>query len=293
MPDDPRDATAAPPPQPDPACPRCGGEGVVPGAEGEHARLELCGCIPPCPRCGGTGRVFVQREDGTTVAGRCACQRLPDRVAIFNRAGIPARFNRATLVSFARGAGMIGDGDKIAAFQAAAAWLKSFDPARENRGLVLHGLVGRGKTHLLVAVARSLILDRGVRVRFIEFTRLLGLLREGYGAGRSDAVLLNELAAVPVLAIDELGKGRMTDWELSVIDDIVSRRYNSFGCLLGTSNFRPAPPSGAPVPELASAAIQRQTLGDRLGERTWSRLGEMCDFVEVGGVDYRVVGRSR
>jgi hypothetical protein len=36
----------------------------------------------------------------------------------------------------------------------------------------------------------------------------------------------------------------------------------------------------------------RQTLGDRIGERPWSRLNEMVDFIEVGGPDVREVKRT-
>ena len=88
-----------------------------------------------------------------------------------------------------------------------------------------------------------------------------------------------------MLGIDELGKGRMTDWELSVIDELVSRRYNAMACTLGTTNFLPGPPKGAltGTPDGRHA----QTLGDRVGQRVYSRLREMGEFIEVGGADYR------
>ena len=103
---------------------------------------------------------------------------------------------------------------------------------------MLHGPVGRGKTHLMVGLLRELVFRHGVEVRFIEFSRLLSILREGYSSGRSDAGVLSELAAVPVLAIDELGKGRLTDWELAIIDEVISRRYNAMGCTACPSYMR-------------------------------------------------------
>ena len=72
---------------------------------------------------------------------------------------------------------------------------------------MLHGDVGRGKTHLMVAMIRELIFRHGIPCRFIEFSRLLSMLKEGYSSGRSDAPLLSDLSEIPVLAIDELGKG--------------------------------------------------------------------------------------
>lgn len=274
------------PARPDHSCRFCRGAGHIVVRDGEHAAAQLCRCVPPCERCGGTGVASVE-QDGAIKVGRCLCQRLPDRIRLFNQAGIPARFSDATLESFAAGANARTDNDKFAAVPAVATWLGRFEPGSDNRGLLLSGKVGRGKTHLLVAILRTLVFQHGVRVRFMEFSRLLGLLREGYGEGRSDAPLLNELATVPILAIDELGKGRMTEWELAIVDDIIGRRYNALGCTLGSTNFAPSAPTGALPPNLATAAAQSQTLGDRVGDRIWSRLVEMCDFVEVGGLDFR------
>ena len=176
---------------------------------------------------------------------------------------------------------------KMPALQSTSKWLQDFDPKTENPGLFLYGDVGRGKTHLLVGLVRALILEKGVAARFMEFSRLLGVLKEGFSAGRSGTDLMSELAEVPVLAIDELGKGRMTDWELTVIDEIVSRRYNAMRCTLATTNYEPAAPTGAQIGNPALLAGPAQTLGDRVGERVWSRIREMGIFVPVKGKDFR------
>ena len=42
----------------------------------------------------------------------------------------------------------------------------------------------------------------------------------------------------PFWAIDEIGKGRLTEWEMSIIDDIISRRYNALKPLLGNPNHQ-------------------------------------------------------
>ena len=68
-------------------------------SQGEVAVAELATDGPPCPHCNGTGRI-VRAKDNLRVVGRCSCQRLPDRIAIFNRAGLPARHATSTLQSF-------------------------------------------------------------------------------------------------------------------------------------------------------------------------------------------------
>lgn len=275
-----------PPAAPAADCPTCQGDGLRLERRGELAHALVCTCVPPCLRCRGTGRVVVD-DEGSVRVGRCACQRLPDRLALFNRAAIPNRYARATLTSFAGGMSRFDDMSKMPALQATSKWLQDFDPRSENPGLFLYGDVGRGKTHLLVGLVRALALEKGVAARFVEFSRLLGMLKEGFTAGDSGTDLMSELAEVPVLAIDELGKGRMTDWELTVIDEIISRRYNGMRCTLATTNYEPAGPTGAQVGNPAMMSGPKQTLGDRVGERVWSRVREMGIFVSVQGKDFR------
>ncbi|MCB9781079.1 MAG: ATP-binding protein [Alphaproteobacteria bacterium] len=270
-----------------PDCPHCRGDGYVVRGVGALAVAERCSCVPVCPRCHGTGRVTVER-DGRPLTGRCRCQLLPDRIVHFNHAQVPARHRDATLATFARGAMRWEEPTKLPAYQAAADWFASL---REGTGvppgIVFHGPVGRGKTHLLIGMIRAMTLDYGLVARFVEFSRLLGQLKERYSRGQGDSELLGELAEVPVLAVDELGKGRLTDWELAIIDEVVSRRYNAGLCTFGTTNYLPKEASGIQSVNLANPEGPRQTLGDRVGDRVYSRLREMCSFVEVEGGDMR------
>lgn len=235
---------------------------------------------------------MVGWRDNVRTVGRCRCQQLPDRIERFNRAGVPARHASSTLTSFALGMGRSEGATK--AYTEIIRWKSRFEKAFQGQetwpGLLLHGAVGRGKTHLMVGLVRWMVLEQGIDARFVEFTRLLTALREGYDKGQSDRGLLNELVAVPVLAIDELGKGRLTDWELSVVDELISRRYDAMACTLGTTNYPPGVHAGRPIANLAEGARMTQTLGDRVGDRVYSRLRDMVEFIEVGGLDYRLIG---
>jgi len=257
-------------------------------AKGEHAVAEMLS-RPQCPACNGTGHARSEK-DGAIIMGRCRCQMLPDRIQLFNKAGIPARYAEATFVSFAQSeTGQLKDLDPsaIRALGSCSQFVDGFEPGEINRGMALYGDVGRGKTHLLVALLRELIFRHGVAVRFMEFSRLLSLLKEGYSEGRSDAPLLTELSEVEVLAIDELGKGRLSEWELTIIDEVVSRRYNGLGCTLATTNYLPGQPTGSAPPNLSTTQAPTQSLGDRVGDRVYSRFLQLLDFVEVAGRDHR------
>ena len=274
-------------PRPDQNCVYCHGFGYVVRPRGEHAEASACSCVPRCSRCDDTGRAVVT-VDGVTKIGRCRCRMLHDRVRLFNAAQIPSRHASSSFRNFDLSEGVV-----MPAFMAAMRWAEDYQPGEDNQGLIFWGLVGRGKTHLLVATLRHVIFTHGVNARFVEFSRLLSELKAGYSAGRSDAPLLEELSAVPILGIDELGKGRLSEWEMTIIDEVVSRRYNAMGCMLGSTNYRPRDPTGAPPPNLAVSEFDQQSLGDRVGWRVHSRLKQMCRFVQTRGQDYRdVKGQS-
>ena len=118
--------------------------------------------------------------------------------------------------------------------------------------------------------------------------------RAGFSTKTSTTAILDPLLDVEVLAIDELGKGRCTDWELAVVDELISRRYNAMATILATTHYAPKlgrrrPMDAAMVgpANLSVSSGSQYTLAERIGERVFSRLMEMAELQEVHGHDYR------
>ncbi len=167
-------------------------------------------------------------------------------------------------------------------------------------GLLFYGDPGRGKTHLLVAILRHLVLQRGIEARYVEFMHLLSDLRATYSGG-NPATVMAPLLKVPVLVVDELGKGRsaqqrrgeraaplVSEWVGDVLDELISKRYNSGRTTLFATNFYP----GDLTPE-QKADGRIQPLSDRIGVRMYSRLMEMCESQPINGEDYRLLTAER
>ncbi|MBW1879310.1 MAG: ATP-binding protein [Deltaproteobacteria bacterium] len=274
----------------DPKCRRCRGQSYLVEPQGEHAVAQLCGCVRPCPECRGSG--FVARSEGLRAPlVRCRCTTMVERTRRFNLAVVPARHAHSTLVSFDP-----SDKKVTLAFAQVNKYIQAFMPTGENRGLVLHGEVGRGKTHLMVATLRELVFRYGASARFVEFSHLIADLKSSFDRGGGTSALLDPLTRVRVLAIDEIGKGRNTEWEGTVLDELISRRYNAAATIIGTSNYGPGPAKGLVAANLAKVdgpnrAEQIPALVDRVGERVYSRLEEMCDFQALKGPDYRLRNR--
>ncbi|RAL23696.1 AAA family ATPase [Lujinxingia litoralis] len=277
-------------------CPQCARARYKIAARGDVAHAEICqGCFSVCPACQGQEYTYEINAQGYEVARQCGvCGALKRRIQAFNDARVPYLHRNATLEGFQthypRTQGASGEpiGNLPKVRFRLYNWARAFAPG--ERGYLLHGTVGTGKTHLLAGTIRHLTLEKGINARFIEFTHLLSAIKEGFDQGRGETAILGPLSEVPVLAIDELGKGRNTEWQLSIIDEIISKRYNAGLTTLFTTNYD-VRESASNTLDVGSPDFRRlataATLSERVGDRVFSRLHEMADFVHVDAPDYR------
>lgn len=274
-------------------CEQCHEKRYIIRRRGDRAVAKTCeACFEVCPACSGEEFMHVTDERGYSYVQRCPlCGTLTKRIEAFNEARIPARYyhlNSAIEHFQTNDADGKPIGNLLMVKARLARWLQGFSAGEQ--GFLLYGAVGTGKTHLLAATVRHLTLEKGIASRFIEFTHLLSEIREQFDQGRGEAEIMGPLSEVPVLAIDELGKGRNNAWQLSIIDEIISKRYNRELTTLFTTNY--------PVDENAFGKLDpnsdkfrqqatQETLRERIGERIFSRLYEMSTFIELDAPDYR------
>lgn len=221
-----------------------------------------------CSRCYGTGMEVVPGRG----ARRCECRKREDRETLFQQARIPRRYEGCSLANYCPAP---NNGLQRQAFNYAFKLIDEY-PAID-RGLLLMGTVGVGKTHLATAILRGLI-DKGVNCLFFEFGALLKEIQDSYNpvSQTSELKVLAPVYEAEVLVLDELGASKPTDWVRDTMMQIIGARYNNRKLTIFTTNFMDT--SRHPAEEI---------LEDRIGTRLRSRLYEMCRTVIVEGEDYR------
>jgi DNA replication protein DnaC len=139
----------------------------------------------------------------------------------------------------------------------------------EGKGLWLFGDVGTGKTKLAMLVSKAGI-AAGRSVAIYSLPRLTNVLREAIGSDDGKLELIDRLATVDLLHLDDVGAENGTDWVLEQLYSIVNTRYEEGRSLVVTSNLDP------------------DALAEQIGHRTVSRLIEMCSVqIPLFGADRR------
>lgn len=145
--------------------------------------------------------------------------------------------------------------------------------ARSGRGAYLWGEPGTGKTHAAACAVR-MFSERGSRARLVTAKRLLDEVRAGYDGGDGDALARAE--RVPLLALDDLGAERPTEWAVEQLSGLIDARTARGLPTVLTSNYR--------------VGALRDLWGGMAGKRVASRLAGACECIEVAGPDRRIHG---
>ncbi len=133
---------------------------------------------------------------------------------------------------------------------------------RENRGLLLFGSVGTGKTFTAACIANAL-LEQGVPVVMTSLVKLVD--------GGADE-LCSRMSAIDLLILDDLGAERCTDYALEKVYNVVDSRYRSGFPVIYTTNLT--------LNELKNPADIRLA-------RIYDRVLERCFPVEFRGCSRR------
>lgn len=250
---------------------------------------------------------MVPRPDGAgSAAMTCDCGMEERAGRVVERARIPKRYEHCDFESYVTD---LTDGKTWTAQHAqslkqakmvAQGFVREY-PGGAEKGLLLMGPSGVGKTHLAVASLRELI-RRGHNGIFCDYRELLKEIQASYNPASesTEMKILDPIRTVEILVLDDLGASKPSAWVLDIIGLVLNARYNErLTTILTTNYFDNSPNPVEPVrdPGGRRVVLKDDSLSDRIGARMRSRLYEMCRTVEVFAPDFRrevrQAGRAR
>lgn len=150
-----------------------------------------------------------------------------------------------------------------------------YEKIKVKKSLYITGKVGVGKTQLAVDLVREYISKKtlyGIPM-FHNATRLLTTLRSSYGTFNTHEVY-KQIRKAEILIIDDLGVEKSTEWINEALYMLINDRYETMRQTIVTTNLT--------IKEISTL----------FNDRIASRIVEMCEYVELTGVDRRFKNSS-
>lgn len=218
-----------------------------------------------CARCGG---LRSERDHERNSDRVCRCGGRRRRLLSYLDAADPER--RMTLEAL--------DTSEPSTAVAAGEALNIASGKRE-RGMLLMGLPGRGKTHLLVGTGRRL-LARDEDAGYYNFVRLISRIQDSYSnlGGETRRAIIKSVASHEVVLLDDLGKEHSSTNVESIVYELFDALHTARITLIVATN----------VPATRDGSYRGPTLSERYDEAVRSRLRAMCERFVLKGEDRRM-----
>ena len=231
---------------------------------------------PVCNTCSGSGWVA---EPGSNRARPCHCQGDLRKQQRIGAAAIPRRYVHCNLQGYYDR----GNASLRSAKRRMSEFVDEWPHA--DRGLLLMGGCGVGKTHLAVSAFHEIIQqDKPGKLLFTNFQDLIQEIHASFSSDEapSKSEILQPILDADLLILDELGSQKPTPFVQDMLYYIINTRYNDEKCTIFTTNY---------FDDVRRESDEK--LEHRIGERLRSRLHEMTERVVLESDDYRknVAGR--
>lgn len=170
-----------------------------------------------CPEC---NQILRDAEAATQAKKEAedAQKRLESRLS---QSGIPVRYRTKDFASF-----IADTQDKEKALTAAMEFAHNFDDHyRKGTVVVFSGMPGTGKSHLAIAIAQAVMARH--TAMYTSAIDAVRMIRNTWrrDSDKTETQVLNELAGVHLLILDEVGVQYGTEAEQVSLFDIIDKRY--------------------------------------------------------------------
>jgi DNA replication protein DnaC len=201
-----------------------------------------------CPECSAIAKVAREAEK-TKAESEKKQRRLEARL---NQAGIPLRFRSKTFSSYLTDT----DGQEKAR-AVAMEFAANFKKHREaGTFLVFSGKPGTGKSHLAIAIAQEAMV--GGSALYTSAIDAVRMIRDTWrrDSPKTETQVLDMLASIDLLILDEVGVQYGTEAEQVSLFDIIDKRYRDL------------------MPTILLTNLNAKGMKEFLGDRSYDRLRE-------------------
>lgn len=266
-----------------------------------------------CKLCEDSTWIVVE-QDGREIARRCSCFRERQKQQLLKSAAIPRRYFQKSLDNFEVTSHAQG------AYKAFIAdFIKQYPLV--DKGLLLIGPPGVGKTHLATSALKAVIEKCSVKGLFVDYRELIRSIQDTFNPNTESTSkkIIKPVMEADILVMDELGALSPTEWIQDTITYVINNRYTNDKITIFTTNFVISDEEKSSLEQQRLSSSDRfanelkdldkrqpglhpeeykirrsklmqkfnkheatdYSLEDKIGARLMSRLHEMCKFVHI------------
>lgn len=144
-----------------------------------------------------------------------------------------------------------------------------------GRGILLAGPCGVGKSHLAAAIMNHEA-EKNREFAFCTTPELLDDIKRAYNSREETSDLLELVKNIDLLLLDDLGAEKTTEWVAERFFVIINARLTRKKATIITTNY------------IKPSDLIEKLGGGVAGQRIVSRIREMCDWVKMEGIDWRL-----